>query len=256
MSTLSIRGKRLNFIRLGKGAPLVLLHGFPLDHTIWDFILPLLEDRFDVISPDLPGFGGSDSPGPAPTMETYALAVADLLHALNLERVFLAGHSMGGYVALTFARLHPERLSGLALIASQAAADAPERKAGRYQTAEQVAVHGVGVVADAMAPRLSANPEHAPALRELILCQKPETIIDGLRAMAERPDSMPALAHFDLPLLLIHGQADVLIPSDRAREIARLVPHAVLVELTGVGHMPMMEAPQVTAEALMQLLGK
>lgn len=255
MNTLTVNGRLLTYARSGNGTPLVLVHGFPLDHTIWEPILPFLTDRFDVIQPDLPGFGGSDAPAPAPAMETYAAALADLLAALKLERAFVAGHSMGGYVALAFARLYPACLSGLALVASQALADAPERKAGRYQMAEQVAARGVGIVAEAMVPKLSADPAHGPLLTDLILRQKPQGVIGGLQAMAKRSDSTPFLASFVLPLVLVHGQADALIPPERAREVAGLVAHARLVELPGIGHMPMMEAPRATAEALLHLLG-
>ncbi len=255
MNTLTIADKRLTYLRTGSGAPLVLVHGFPLDHSIWEPVVPFLTDDFDLILPDLPGFGGSDSPGPDPDIETYAHALADLLSALGLTQAFLAGHSMGGYVALAFARLYPSRLRGLALVASQPLADTPERKSGRYETAAQVALHGAGVVAEAMVPKLSADPAHGPILNELILRQRPEGIIGGLRAMAGRPDSSSLLASLTVPLVLIHGQADALIPVERAREAAQSTPHAVLVELPAVGHMPMMESPEKTAAALKLLIG-
>lgn len=253
MNILKIHGKRLAYVRVGTGAPLLLVHGFPLDHSIWDPLLPFLTDYFDVILPDLPGFGGSDSPGPDPVIETYAAALADLLAGLGLSQAFVAGHSMGGYVALSLARLHPQRLLGLALVASQVLADTPERKAGRYETAEQVARYGARVVAEAMSPKLSADPAHRPVLNELILRQRPEEIVGGLHAMAGRPDSSLIFSSLRVPLVLIHGQADALIPVERAREAAQMAPHAVLVELPAAGHMPMLESPAETAAALRRL---
>lgn len=254
MNTLDINGKRLAYARTGQGTPLMLVHGFPLEHTIWEPMLPFLTDEFDVILPDLPGFGGSDALEPAPNMDAYAAALAGLLDALSLPHVILVGHSMGGYVALAFARLYPQRLLGLGLVASQALADPPDRKAGRYQTAEQVAAQGVGVVAEAMSPKLSADQAHGPVLNALILGQKPDGVISVLKAMAERPDSSPLLASFDFPVALVHGLQDVLIPPERAREIAAVAKRASLLELPGVGHMPMMEAPQETAKALKRLV--
>jgi 3-oxoadipate enol-lactonase len=253
MNTLAIAGKRLTYLRLGTGAPLVLVHGFPLDHSIWEPVIPFLTDCFDLILPDLPGFGGSDSPEPDPVIEAYAHALVDLLSHLGVAQTFLAGHSMGGYVALAFARLYPHLLRGLALIASQTLADTPERKASRYATAEQVAAQGAGVIAEAMVPKLSADPAHRPVLSDLILRQKPEAIIAGLHAMAGRPDSSSLLSSLNVPLVLVHGQADALISVERAREAAQMAPHAVLVELPEVGHMPMMEAPEQTAAALKRL---
>lgn len=256
MNNVKVNGKSMTHTRTGNssGTPLMLVHGFPLDHTIWEPMLPFLTGTFDVILPDLPGFGGSDLPAEAPTVESYAACLAGLLDALKIKQVLLVGHSMGGYVALTFARLHPERLLGLGLVASQALADTPERAAGRHQTAEQVATQGVKVVAEAMSPKLSANPAHAPALNALILRQKPEGVIAGLKLMAARPDATPALPAFGFPVALVHGQADALISPERAREIAAAVKGARLVELPGIGHMPMLEAPQLAAQALAQLI--
>lgn len=255
MNTLTVNGEIFTYGRQGRGAPLMLVHGFPLDHTIWEPMLSYLTEDFDVLLPDLPGFGGSGYSGPVPTMEIFAASLANLLDALNLPQVYLVGHSMGGYVSLAFARLYPKRLLGLGLVASQAMADAPERKAGRYQTAEQVAAQGVRVVAEAMSPKLSADQAHVPVLNELILKQKSESVIGSLKAIAERPDSSPSLASFDFPVALVHGLADALIPPERAREVAAQVKHAHLLELPGVGHMPMMEAPLETAGALKAMLG-
>lgn len=134
----------LAYERIGRGAPLVLIHGFPLDHTIWDEVVPLLKDDFDLILPDLRGMGGSDAVDAPYTMTDLADDIASLLDHLGLDAAFLAGHSMGGYVALAFAAAYPRRVRGLALVSSQAAADPPERKAGRYAQAHQIAENGIG----------------------------------------------------------------------------------------------------------------
>ncbi len=247
-------GKNLACERHGRGVPLMLVHGFPLDRTIWHPLLPHLAGAFDVVLPDLPGFGASPDPAPSPTVEAYAAALAGLLDELGLGQVCLAGHSMGGYVCLAFARLFPQRLLGLGLVASQALDDSPERKAGRYQTAAQVQEQGVRVVADAMAPKLSADPAHVPMLHGLILGQRVPGVVAGLHLMAGRPDSSASLPAFEFPVVLVHGQADALIPPERSREVASAVARGHLFELPGVGHMPMLEAPQQTAKALLHLI--
>jgi 3-oxoadipate enol-lactonase len=254
MEKVSLNGISLAYERRGKGAPLLLVHGFPLDHTTWEPLLAHLEADFDVILPDLRGFGQSDAPEGAYTVEQMAADLAGLLDALNIQKTYIAGHSMGGYVSLAFARAYPERVLGLGLIGSQAGPDTPEGKARRYATIAQVTEQGVEAVLG-MAEKLSANLEHASFFTELIQRQRPAGLIGALKAMAERPDSFPLLASFHFPVVLVHGLADGLIPPERAREIKALIPLAELTEIPGVGHSPALEAPFETANALQKLLG-
>ncbi len=240
----------LSYERHGKGPPLVLIHGFPLDLSIWDKVVPLLENDFDLIAPDLRGFGESSTMDGPCTMLDFANDIAGLLDFLGVEKAAFAGHSMGGYVALAFAKEYPERVRGLALVSSQPGADNLERKEGRYKTAQDVADKGVGVVAEAMTPKLSANKEVQDFVRALTIAQSKNGVIGALKAMAERDDFMSILPQFKFPILLIHGDADALIPVDRARDVRAVLPEARLVELMGAGHMPMLEVPDETAEAL------
>jgi 3-oxoadipate enol-lactonase len=250
MQNFTVNHITLAYDRLGKGAPLVLIHGFPLDHSIWDEVTPLLSSDFELILPDLRGFGQSGSPASAWTMTDLAKDIASLLDHLGIKSAFLAGHSMGGYVALAFAQAYPRRVRGLALVASQAAADTPERKEGRYATASQVAEQGTGGVVDGMTTKLSGDARVQAFVRGLMEKQTAAGVIGSLKAMAERKDRLSILASASFPLLLIHGNADILIPMERAREIKAAVPRAQLVELAGISHMPMMESPQAVADAL------
>jgi pimeloyl-ACP methyl ester carboxylesterase len=249
MEKVTVNGISLAYERRGQGKPLVLIHGYPLDHRIWEEVAARLEDAFDLILPDLRGFGESSTVSTAYTMYDMAADLAGLLDHLGIPRAALAGHSMGGYVALAFARLFPERVSGLALISSQVLADTPERREGRYAQAAQVAEQGAGVVSE-MAQKLTPLKPLQPALAQLIGGQSVAGIVGALKAMAEREDSSPLLPTFSFPLVLVHGNADALIPVERAREVKAMLPTAHFVELAGGGHMPMLEAPEKTAEAL------
>ena len=162
---------------------------------------------------------------------------------------------MGGYVALAFAHAYPERVLGLGLIGSQAGSDTAERKAGRYSQARQVALRGPQEVVG-MAEKLSADPVHEPFFREIILRQPSAGLANALKAMAERPDASGYMERFSFPVGLIHGQADSLIPVERAREMKQRLPAAQLVELPGVGHSPAVEAPHETARLLLKLSGR
>ena len=255
MITVSVNGVNLAYARRGKGTPLVLIHGFPLDSSSWSEVIPLLEDNFDIILPDLRGFGQSATVETTYTISDMADDIAGLLDHLGIEKAAIAGHSMGGYVALAFAKKYPKQLTGLGLVSSQALADAPEGKERRYKTAADVAEKGVSVVAEAMTPKLSANARVQAFVRNVIERQSKEGVIGALKAMAEREDLTSILSSFNFPFVLIHGDADALIPVDRALEIKLEIPSAELVELKGAGHMPMREFAKETAEALRFLVG-
>jgi 3-oxoadipate enol-lactonase len=247
---INIDGINIAYARRGQGAPLVLIHGYPLDHTIWAQVAPLLAPDFDVIMPDLRGFGQSDVMEADDSIVDYASDIAGLLTHLKIPKAYVAGHSMGGYVALAFARMYEERLSGLGLISSQMAADTQERKAGRIATAEQVLKEGVQPVVDAMAPKLSADAAIQDFARSVISRQPPQGVAAALRAMAGRPDSSDIFKAFPFPVVIVHGDADVLIPVERGQEMKDALPSAHYVELAGAGHMAMMEYPKAVSDAL------
>jgi len=253
MLNIRINGLDLAYERKGRGTPLILIHGYPLDHTIWQPLVPFLENWFDLIMPDLRGFGQSPPAGSTTQLSDMAGDLIALMDFLLIEKALVAGHSMGGYVSLALGRQYTSRLLGMGLVATQAIADTPEKRIARNQLAERVEKNGVGEVADSMPALLTSDERIQGSLRELILNQSALGVASALRAMADRPDSMDVLASFNFPVVIIHGLADRIMPIERAREMQTIVKKGSLVEIEGVGHMPMMEAPQATAEALKEL---
>jgi 3-oxoadipate enol-lactonase len=251
---VTVNGFQMFYQRRGAGTPLLLIHGYPLDHTIWGPVLPLLEASADLILPDLRGFGRTEAVRGEYAMSDLAADLVALLDSLGLEKTVIAGHSMGGYLALAFARAYPQRVMGLGLVASHALADSPEQVAARYAAADRVAKKGLGSLADSMPASLTSDPKLQANLKKIIERQSSIGAIGALKAMASRPDSTPILASFEFPVLVVIGLTDALIPLQRAYQIQKLVPHSRVVEMPGVGHMPMMEAPRITAEALKTLV--
>jgi 3-oxoadipate enol-lactonase len=249
MKKEKINNIEIAYERRGKGTPLVLIHGFPLDHSIWNEVAGLLEKDFDMILPDLRGFGESTTVETPYGMNELADDISQLLGKLKIEKAVIVGHSMGGYVALAFANKYPDQVSGLALVGSQAPADLPERKQGRYKTAAEVQEKGIGVVLS-MIDKLSPDANVREAVRPVIERQSLSGVAGALKAMADREDARAWLPDFKFPIVLVHGDADELIPVERAQEIQVALPNAQLVELPGAGHLAMMEAPLKTAEAL------
>ncbi len=244
----------LSFEEYGQGVALILLHGFPLDHTIWDGLVVHLQDKARLILPDLRGYGRSPAPRGAYTMRLLADDVLGLMDSLQIEKAVLVGHSMGGYVSLAFARAYPGRLAGLGLVASQAVADAPERRQERIKLAAKVVRRGVQSLAEGMPARLTTRAEWHPPLRELIANAPSQTVAASLKGMAAREDALDWLGSIQVPTLVLAGAEDQIIPLERARLMAQMLPKGWLVELPDAGHMPMLEQPEKTAAAIRELV--
>ncbi len=244
---------RMYYDSYGHGQPVVFLHGYPFDHTIWDAMLPYLSPKIQAVLLDLRGFGKTDAPSGSYTMLQYAEDVSALLDAMGIKTAVLVGHSLGGYIGFAFAQKYPDRLGGLGLVATQAVADNPQQRAGRYTTADKVLAQGAIVSADMMPPIVTSDIELRGRLRELILQASPQGIAGTLRGMAERPDFSPFLPEIRVPVEIVAGENDRGIPLERSREMERLLPEAHLTVVPDAGHMVMIEAPRATAEAINRL---
>jgi pimeloyl-ACP methyl ester carboxylesterase len=231
----------------GLGLPLVFLHGFPLHRRAWQKQIEAFRSSYRVIAPDLRGFGDSESRPGSTTMQQYAADVHALLQQLSTGPVVLIGHSMGGYVALAFARQFPELPRGLVLVSTKAGPDTPEGAAGRRTTAEKVKAEGVQVVVEAMAPKmLAAGNQDArmdEQVRGIMDSSKPAGVIGALLGMAERPDSTALLAQIVVPTLVITGADDTLIPPAESEKLADAISGAQLEIIPGAGHLVAFERP-------------
>jgi pimeloyl-ACP methyl ester carboxylesterase len=239
--------------------PLLLIHGYPFDHSLWEHVARLLTPKIEVLTPDLPGFGGRPALPGEPGLERMADDMAALLDQRQIERVVMAGMSMGGYVALAFADRYAPRLAGLALVSSQAAADTEPARNARREMIQKVQREGPGVAAQATIPKLF-SPRHSqrPELVRYPQAGAEQAGIQGiswaLEAMARRPDRTDLLKSLRVPVVVAHGVDDQLIPAERARELAGLIPNAQYVELPDSGHATPLEAPQPLASALAKLV--
>jgi len=258
---ISVKGIELNVVERGAGVPLVLVHGFPLDHSMWQGQIDAIADVCRVIAPDLRGFGASTVTSGTVTMQQFADDVAGLLDALRISGpVVFCGLSMGGYVAWQFALRHRARLAKLILCDTRAVADTPEAAAGRRKTAESVLAEGAKVVAEAMLPKLFApdtqqtQPQVVEATRQVILRTDPRGIAAALLGMAERPDVSSRLREIDVPALVLCGQHDGIAPPAEMRQIAGTLPHAQYVEIPAAGHMAPLEQPAAVNVALRKFL--
>ena len=238
----------------GQGIPLTLLHGYPLDHRLWADVVPILKQSCRVILPDLRGHGQSPAPKGPYTMREMAEDVVAMLDGLEIQQTYIAGHSMGGYVAIALAKYFPERLLGLALTASHAYADSAEKKQSRLDSIARIKKEGVTQIFSTMSDKLTYNKRIAERVQEIIAGANAEGAMGILMAMAERPDSITVLANLKKPVLIIAGKDDQIIPIETSRKMAREIKTPRFIEISGAGHVPMFDQPEKTAEALLSVI--
>ncbi|MDA0836061.1 MAG: alpha/beta fold hydrolase [Planctomycetota bacterium] len=261
MKTITAAGTTFAVDDRGTGSPILFVHGFPLDHTMWEAQLESLSRTHRVIAPDLRGFGKNAVVEGTVTMEQFADDLAAILDALSVtEPVAFCGLSMGGYIGWQFFRRHLTRLSSLILIDTVAKADSEEGAAQRHKTAETVLAQGAEVMAKVMPAKLFAEGtlKHKPAIVERIkhvICSTaPSSIAAALRGMAVRSDSTPLLTDIDVPTLVICGAEDQITPPEEMRKMATAIDEAEYAEVANAGHMTPMEQPEAVTAAIRQFL--
>ncbi|MFZ5831602.1 MAG: alpha/beta fold hydrolase [Planctomycetota bacterium] len=261
MYTTTVNGAQLCYEDRGQGRPLLLVHGFPLDHTMWRVQIQELAAEFRVIAPDLRGFGRSDVTHGTVTMAQFADDLAALLDAMGVEEpCVLGGLSMGGYVAFEFFRRHRDRLAGLVLCDTRAQADTPEAAENRRATAARVLHEGLVPLAESMLPRFcaSSTPARRPhipeELRDTILRIPAQGVAAAALGMAERSDATSLLPEIDCPTLLIVGSEDVISPPEEMQRMSEAIPGARLVVVPDAGHLAPLENPAATNAAIREFL--
>ena len=251
-----VNGITLAYDDRGTGIPIVFLHAFPLNRTMWTAQQAALGQRFRTISIDLRGHGESDAPFWRYSLEQYASDVKELLAGLGIARAVFVGLSMGGYLEFTLYRLYPELILGLVFADTRAEADKPEQRQWRFNLAQRTASTGPAAVIADMLPKLLApktyerDPDLVERVRSIQAAAPVAGIIGDLMAMAERPDSVDLLSSITIPTLVIVGEDDVLTTPVDAQRIANGIPGAKLVVLPGAGHLSNMDQPDLFNRAV------
>ena len=245
----------------GAGTPLVLLHAFPLDGRMWAPQVEALAGSYQLIVPDLRGFGAaSEQAVEEAGMDLLADDVARLLDDRGLDRVVLGGLSLGGYVALAFLRRHADRVSGLVLLDTKATADGDQARKDRLEMVERVLAEGSGFVAEAMLPKLlgQTSREHRPEVVEKVAAligeQAPQAIVGAQRGMAARPATTDVLGSIAVPALVVTGEEDTLTGPEVGRDLAAAIPGARFLLVEEAGHLVNLEQPEIVNEALLDFL--
>jgi pimeloyl-ACP methyl ester carboxylesterase len=250
VSQLAGHGPTLAYDDIGTGHPIVLLHAFPLDRTMWAPQLEVLPPTgFRVLAIDLPGFGESTAGKTSFTIEGVADIVADFLKALNIDSAVVGGLSMGGYIAMAFARRHPDQLRALILADTKPEPDDTAGRAGRDKAITAVQSAGVAAFFEGMLPRLlSEQSRQAPTLVERVRSiagrQKVEAVVAALTALRDRPDATEGLNAVNVPTLAIVGELDAVTPPEVAAGMASRLRRCEMSRIPGAGHLSNLENPE------------
>jgi pimeloyl-ACP methyl ester carboxylesterase len=249
MPTATIGSTKLHYQQAGDGKPVVLVHGYPLSCRIWDDQLTGLSPLVRVFAPDLPGFGLSLPARPF-TMESMADLLHEFLQQSSALPCVLGGMSMGGYIALAYARKYAQDLAGLMLIDTRAEADADQARQGREKSIELVRKDGAEAIADQMLPKLLGDttrrnrPGIVSRLNEILSECDPKAIEYALVALRDRLDQTMILPSIKVPTLIVTGQQDVIAPPAIAQAMHAAIGGSTLAVIPDAGHMPPMEQPE------------
>jgi pimeloyl-ACP methyl ester carboxylesterase len=242
----------------GSGPPVILLHGYPFNRSLWREQVEALQATHRVITPDLRGHGESDV-APA-TMDQMARDVAALMTRLEIPKGAVGGLSMGGYVTLAFYRMFPERVQALILANTRASADTDEARAVRAQQSERALREGMEPIANEMLPKLltaktrAERPEIVSRVREMMLNTKTEGAAAALSAMAGRHDHIGLLSRIDVPTLIIVGREDPITPVKDSELMHREIRESRLEVIENAAHVSNLEQTKQFNQAVQTFL--
>lgn len=234
----------INYLEEGSGPTVILIHGFPFNHQIWNDFVEKLSDTLQVVSIDLPGFGKSQGLPEGFTIDDVATVVLDWISKRNYTNPVIVGHSLGGYVTLAMAEQNKDVLGGICLFHSTALADSAEKKQSRDKVLEFIDKQGVEAFTSNFIGPLYADARHSSItnVKNIAVHSSRDSVVGYTKAMRDRKDRTAVLATFDKPILFLAGEKDQGIPPDTILKQAALNRQAEAVILPEVAHMGMFEA--------------
>ena len=253
---IKVNGINIDCRDEGSGLPVVFIHAFPLNQTMWDDQVADLRHFCRTVTLDVRGFGNSDVPPGPCSMDQMASDIRGLMTALEIEEAVLCGLSMGGYISLAFYRNYPGAVRAMMLADTRAGADTHSAREKRLNAAKRAESEGASAIAEEMVPlllgpsTLQHKPEIADRVRSMVEANAPSGIAAAQRAMAERMDSTYILQGIDRPVLIVVGAEDSLTPIAEAAALRNGIPHSRMHIIPGAGHLTNLEQPAEFNRAL------
>ncbi|WP_295797003.1 alpha/beta hydrolase [Mucilaginibacter sp.] len=262
MPTAKVNNINLFYTVTGTGEPILLVHGHPFDHTMWDPQIDAFSKQYQVIAPDLRGYGKTALPKSGTSrFEDYATDMLALMDSLGIVTFHLAGLSQGGQFIMEIFRQAPKRVKSLILADTFASLDTPETKQLRYDTADRLEKEGMDFYADEaifkmiLREHVTTMPEIAAHVIKMMKSTLPKGAATALRARAERIDYLNlVLPSVNVPTLVVVGRQDEFTPVAKAEEMQEKLQNCKLVIVEDAGHMPNLEHPDEFNEVVLDFL--
>lgn len=247
---VNINGFNLSYDDVGEGRiPIVFLHGFPFNKSMWKGQMDYLKNTYRVIACDIRGFGKSTDEESHLSMDLFVNDLIHFMDKLGLEKVILGGLSMGGYVALNAIKQFPNRFEALILCDTQCIADSDKVKAKRYKVIEEIKEKGSSNFNEGFIKNvfhedsITNKPELVEELRTVVYSNSQHIIAQGLTAIAERSETCSFLDKIDVPTLIICGRQDIITPLEESKFMNKNIKDSVLHVINNAGHVSNLEEP-------------
>jgi 3-oxoadipate enol-lactonase len=248
--SVNVNGINLSYDDVGEGSiPIVFLHGFPFDKTMWQQQLDFLKSTHRAIACDIRGFGKSTDEESHLSMDLFANDLILFIDKLGLEKVIICGLSMGGFIALNAMKRFRSRFEALILCDTQCIADSYDVKVKRYKTISDIKEYGVsnfneGFIKNVFHENsINNKPELVEQLRKVVFSNSQHIITQGLVALAERTESCSILEEITTPTLIICGREDAVTPLDESKFMNKNIKGSVLHVINNAGHVSNLEEP-------------
>lgn len=258
MKKIKVGPNEIAYKEMGDGETIVFLHGFCGSMAYWDKVAPVLSKDYHVILIDLRGHGNSSSSDVPFTIDDMAKDIKEVLESLQVGQFYLFGHSLGGYITLSLVEHYPEKIKGYGLIHSTAFPDSDEAKQGRINAANSIENDGVQPFIDGLVPKLFSDnsllnlKEEVENTRKIGYSTSSKAAIQTLLAMKARPDRNIVLEEKNIPVLLVAGDQDKIIPLEKSFSVEG--NHILTKIIAECGHMSMFEKPDSLVEVIREFL--
>ncbi len=259
--TIPVNQFPLSYDDLGEGEiPMIFLHGFPFDKSMWQGQLEFLKTDFRVIACDIRGFGKSTDEVTSLRIDLFSEDLIAFMNSLHIEKAIICGLSMGGFIALNAIQRFPDRFAASILCDTQCIADTAEVKAKRYTIIEDIAVNGVtdfneGFIKSVFyTESLTNKKDLVENLHSVVFANTPHIISMGLTALAERSETCSALGGITVPALIICGREDVVTPLTQSENMHAAIKGSILKIIDHAGHVSNLEQPELFNKHLLDFL--
>lgn len=249
--TINVNKLNLSYDDVGEGStPIIFLHGFPFDKTMWNEQLEFLKPSFRLIACDIRGFGKSTDEVSTLSIDLFADDLIQFMDALQIDKAIVCGLSMGGFITLNAQKKHPNRFEALILCDTQCIADTVEVKAKRYKTIDEIKMNGVtdfneGFIKNVFhKDSINYKKELVEKLRSVVFANSQHIISEGLRVLANRSETCSTLSEINIPTLIICGREDEVTPLIQSEFMNTNIKRAIIEIIDNAGHVSNLEQPQ------------